>query len=62
MINSRRMVWRGHVVRMGEKKGGDNCEDLNVDARIVKWILKKRNGVVWTGFIWLVIETSCGLL
>jgi hypothetical protein len=29
---------------------------------ILKWILERQNGVVWTGLIWLKIETSGGLL
>jgi hypothetical protein len=27
---------------------------------IVKWILEKEDGVVWTGFIWLRIWTNGG--
>jgi hypothetical protein len=29
---------------------------------ILKWILEKQDGVVWTGFIWHRIGTSGGLL
>jgi hypothetical protein len=29
---------------------------------ILKWILDKNDGVVWTGFVWLRIGTSGGLL
>jgi hypothetical protein len=39
-------------------------EDVDVDGRIIlRWILEKYNGVVWTGgFICLKIGTSGGLL
>jgi hypothetical protein len=31
-------------------------KDLGLDERIIlKWILKKYDGIVWTGFIWLGI-------
>jgi hypothetical protein len=29
---------------------------------ILKWILERKDGMVWTGSIWLRIETSGGLL
>jgi hypothetical protein len=32
-------------------KGRNNFEDMGVDKRILKWILKKNNGTVWHGFI-----------
>jgi hypothetical protein len=38
-------------------------EDLNVGGRrILKLILEKYDGVVWTGLIWLKIGTSRGIL
>jgi hypothetical protein len=41
----------------------NHCEDLDVGGRIIlKWILESQDGVVWTGFIWLKIGTSEGLL
>jgi hypothetical protein len=44
-------------------KGRDHSEDLGVDRRIIlKLILGKQDGEFWTGFIWLRIETSGGLL
>jgi hypothetical protein len=44
-------------------KGRDHSEDLGVDGRIIlEWILGKYGGKVWTGFIWLRIATSDGLL
>jgi hypothetical protein len=63
MIKSRRMRFAGHVARMGEKSkaytifvgkserkrplGRPRCRWVDN----VKWILKKYNGVVWTGSI-----------
>jgi hypothetical protein len=44
-------------------KGGDHSRDVDVNARILlELILGKSGGKVWTGFIWLRIGTSGGLL
>jgi hypothetical protein len=44
-------------------KERDHLEDLDVDGRIIlKEILKKEGGKMWTGVIWLVIETASELL
>jgi hypothetical protein len=44
-------------------KGRDHAEDLHVDGKMIfEWILEKQGGKVWTGFIWLRIGTSGGLL
>jgi hypothetical protein len=44
-------------------KGRDRSEDLDVDERIIlKWVLVKQVGKVWTGFIWLRIWTRRWLL
>ena len=53
MIKSERMIWAGHVARMGERLGacrvlarnlweGDNLEDAGVDGRtMLKGIFQK---------------------
>jgi hypothetical protein len=44
-------------------KGRHQVEDLVVDGTIIlKYILGKQGGNVWTGCIWLRIGTSGGLL
>jgi hypothetical protein len=74
MIRQRRMRMAWHVVRMGEKdcayefrkenlKARDCYEYLGLYAMILfKWILKKEDESIWTGFIWLWIGTSGELL
>jgi hypothetical protein len=71
MIKSRRMRWAGHMAHEREEKfikifggkpkgkrlGGPRhgWEDIKIDLRETGWR-------VWTGFIWLRIETSGRLL
>jgi hypothetical protein len=43
-------------------KERDHLEVQGIDDRILKWLLKKWGGRVWTGFIWLMIGNSGGLL
>jgi hypothetical protein len=44
-------------------KGRDHLENSRVDGRIIlEWILKKYDGKVWNGFIWLGVGTGGGLL
>jgi hypothetical protein len=44
-------------------KGRGSLEDLDIDDRtMLKWILEKQDGGMWTEFIWLWIEMSGGLL
>jgi hypothetical protein len=41
----------------------DHREDKGVGGRtILKWILEKYDGMLWTGLIWLRIGTSEGFL
>jgi hypothetical protein len=40
----------------------DLSEDLEVDGKILEWILGKLDGRVWTGFVWLRIGASGGFL
>jgi hypothetical protein len=38
-------------------------QDTNINGRIIlEWIFRKWGGKVWTGYIWLRIETIGGLL
>jgi hypothetical protein len=43
-------------------KAKNNLGNIGVDKRIPKLILKKQDVSVWTGFTWLRIVSSCGLL
>jgi hypothetical protein len=44
-------------------RGRKHLEDLGVDGRIIlRCVLKKKGVRVWTGFIWLKIGISGGLL
>jgi hypothetical protein len=43
--------------------GIDHSEDLAIDGKIIlEWILGKWGRKLWTGFIWLRLESSGGLL
>jgi hypothetical protein len=67
VVKSRRMRWAGNVARMGEGRGcpGISWENLrerdpwgdpDVDGRkILRWIFRKWEGVVGTGWSWLRI-------
>jgi hypothetical protein len=44
-------------------KGRDHSEELGVNGEIIlEWILEKHPENIWTGFIWLRIGTSGGML
>jgi hypothetical protein len=44
-------------------KGRDHAQDLDIDGKIIfEWILGKYGAKMWTGFIWLRIGTSGGIL
>ena len=69
-----RMRWAGHVARMeegrgvhrvlvGKPKGKNHWRDQDVDGRIIlRWILRKWEGFVGTGWGWLRIGTGGGRL
>ena len=74
VIKWKRMRWAGHVARMeegrgvhkvsvGKPDGGDHWGDQDVDGRIIlRWILRKWEGVVGTGWSWLRIGKVGGRL
>ena len=71
---SRRMRWAGHVARMGEDRGvhrvlmgkPEGKRPLGrprLDGRIIlRWIFRKLEGVVGTGWSWLRIGAGGGHL
>jgi hypothetical protein len=43
--------------------GRDDSEDRSIDGKIIlEWILGKQGGKVWTGCIWVRIQTNGRLL
>jgi hypothetical protein len=49
--------------RWKSRKEGDHWEDKDAGGwTILKWILERYNGMVWSGLIWLRIGTSGELL
>jgi hypothetical protein len=76
MIKSRRMRWVGHVARMeegrrevfyrllvGRPEGRDHWEDVGVGGRItLRWPLGRWGSMGRTGFGWLRIGSSGGVL
>jgi hypothetical protein len=74
VVKSRKMRWAGHVARMGEGKGvhrvlvgnlreRDHWGDPDIDGRtILRWIFRKWEGVVGTGWSWLRIGRGGGHL
>jgi hypothetical protein len=73
IIKLRKVVWVGYVASMGERKEmhtkflwenmkvRNQWEDLGIDGRILKWLLKEYVGRVWAGF-WIRIGTSGRIL
>jgi hypothetical protein len=52
-----------HRIMVGKPEEKRPLEDLDVNVNtILKWILRKSGGRVWTGLIWLRIGTGGGLL
>jgi hypothetical protein len=50
-------------ILVGKPKEKSHLKELGVDGKIIlEWILGKLGRRVWTGFIWLGIGTSGGLL
>jgi hypothetical protein len=48
---------------VGKPKEKNHFEDLGIYGTIIlKWMLKKQREDMWTGFMWLEIGTSGGLL
>ena len=74
VVKSRRMGWAGHVARMGRGevctgfwlgnlRDRDHWGDPDVDGRIIlRWIFRKWEGVVGTGWSWLRTGTGGGRL
>ena len=75
LIVSRRMRWAGHVSHMeegrgvhkvlvGKSEGKRPLGDEDIDGRriILRWIFRKWEGVVGTGWSWLRIGTGGGRL
>jgi hypothetical protein len=73
IIKSRMMRWAGHIARIGSRgmhisywwgsqRERDQYQDQNVSGWILlRWILERDNGVMWTGLVRLQIGTSGGL-
>ena len=74
VLKSRRMRWAGHVAHMGEGRGvyrvlvgklegRHHWGDPDADGSIIlRWIFRKWEGVVGTGWSWLRIGTGGGNL
>ena len=73
VVKSRRMRWAEHVARMGDElctgcwwgslRERGHWGDQDVDGRIIlRWLFRKFEGVVGTGWSWLRIGTGGGHL
>jgi hypothetical protein len=58
-----REIRNAYRILLGSLMGKDHWEDLNVCRRIIlRLIIGKQGGSVWTGFICLGVGNSGGLL
>jgi hypothetical protein len=73
VMKSRRTGWVRYVVRLGRRKAytgfcwgnlreRDHLGGPSVDWRIIRWIFRKWDMGVWTGYSWLRIGTGGRLL
>jgi hypothetical protein len=73
MIRSTREGWAGYVAACWKsgmytgfwrsQKKRDRFEDIDIGGKIIlKWILERQDGAVWTESIWLMTGTSGALL
>ena len=74
VIKSGRMIWAGHVARMGERRGVHRVlvgkpegkiylEDPSVDGTIIlRWVFRKWGLGSWIGSVWLRIGAGGGHL
>jgi hypothetical protein len=66
ILPCKEMSWVKHIAHIGVYKNWlenlketGHFENPNIDGWIIlKWILKKKNGKVWTEFMWLKIRTG----
>jgi hypothetical protein len=67
VVKSRRMRWAEHVAHMGEERGVHRVLVGKPEGKrpleiILKWIFRKLEGVVGTGWSWLIIAMGGGHL
>jgi hypothetical protein len=68
IFKSRKMRLVGHVAQIGEKRNayrllvGKPEGTRSLGRPSCRWILERWNGVMWTGLVWLRIETVGELL
>jgi hypothetical protein len=57
------MIRNAYIFLVGEPEGKRPFGRPTVDGMtIFEWMLEKEGGKVWSGFLWLKIRTSDGLL
>jgi hypothetical protein len=62
IIKSGKMKWEGHVAGKPERKRPIKRPKCICGWIILRWILEREDGVVWTGLVWLRIGTGGELL